>query len=349
MARPDPDTRDHCTVYRAPEEPGDSSDPVPFTLERTALTHTDVDTEVLRRAHDALDDGDFVWVSVDRPDDDLMHRLAAVFGIHELIVEDAVTAQQRPKFERYGEQILFVLRTVSYVRGGDDPDDTPDVSTGEVQVILGPDFVVTVGHGETPDPTAKAEFNLQRVFLPQTVLYSLADEVVDHYLSVSLELEDDVNDMETTVFAPGTSFDIQKVYLLMREVLEIRHAIDPLTVALKLLVNDDTIVKSSRTYLRDVLDHQILSADRTGNHAERLGSLVDAAAAKISLQQNTDMRKISAWAAVAVVPTLIAGVYGMNFDEMPELHWSFGYPLVIVFMLLVCGGLITVFRHNRWL
>lgn len=342
--------RDHCAVYRSPGPLQDAATHNPFTVERAVLTHRALDSEVLRRAYTSLEDGDFVWISVAEPDAELMHRLADVFGIHDLIVEDAVAAHQRPKFERYGRQIMFVLRTVSYVPGGEDPDLTPDVTTGEVQVILGPDFVITVGHGETPDPTSRVETNLQRVFLPQTVLYSLADEVVDHYLAVSVELEDDVSDMETTVFAPDAGFDIQEVYLLMREVLEIRHAIDPLTVALKLIVNDhDLIVAESRTYLRDVLDHQILAADRTGNHAERLGSLVDASAAMISLQQNTDMRKISAWAAVAVAPTLIAGIYGMNFDSMPELHWTFGYPLIIGVMLCVCSGLIAVFRHNRWL
>ena len=330
-----------CTVYRSPG----STDPgaVPDTI-------TDLDDIRLHRIRESLGTGDFCWIDVAEPDDAFMARVAEVFGIHELIAEDAVVALQRPKYERYGDQLLFVLRTVVYTPSGDDPDLTPDVTTGEVQVILGDNFVVTVNHGSTPDPDERVAENLERVLLPQTVLYSLADEIVDHYLEVSLQLEDDVSAMETRVFAPGSNLDIEEVYLLMREVLEIRHSIDPLTVALKLLVNDrELIVEDSRTYLRDVLDHQILSADRIGNHAERLASLVNAASAKISLQQNTDMRKISAWAAIAVVPTMIAGVYGMNFDDMPELHMSFGYPLVVGMMVLICLILIVLFRRNRWL
>lgn len=336
----------HCTVYRR----GPGGDHAPFSAHRTVLDVDHDDHDRLAGIHGSLGDGDFCWIDVTEPDARFMHLLAGVFGIHELIVEDAVSAHQRPKFEHYGNQLLFVLRTVHYRSGGTSPDGRPDVTTGEVQIILGPDYVITVGHGETPDPTDRVERNLRRLFLPQTVLYSLADEIVDHYLAVSLELEDDVSDMETAVFAAGSRFDIQEIYLLMREVLEIRHAIDPLTVALKLLLNDhDVIVKASRNYLRDVLDHQILSADRTGNHAERLGSLVDASAAMISLQQNTDMRKMSAWAGVAVVPTMIAGIYGMNFENMPELSWSFGYPLVIAVMLVICGSLIVLFRRNHWL
>jgi magnesium transporter len=341
----------HCTVYRAEyrsSTPGRIADE--GTPERFDLATTADDIEALRHAHESLGDGDFCWVHVTEPDEVFMHRIAGVFGIHELVVEDAVCAHQRAKFERYRSQMLFVLRTVNYTPGGTDTDLTPDVTTGEAQVILGRDFVVTVTHGDTPDPTDRVTENLERVFMPQTVLYSLADAIVDHYLDVTLQLEDDVTAMETTVFAPSVSFSIEEVYLLMREVLEIRHAIDPLTVALKLLVSDhDSIVDESRTYIRDVLDHQILAADRTGNFAERLASLVDAAAAKISLQQNTDMRKISAWAAVAVVPTMIAGIYGMNFEKMPELDWTFGYPLVICLMVAICTGLIVLFRHNRWL
>lgn len=345
----------HCTVYHADNRADnrDSSSGAAAAVgsaERFELNTTTGDVEALRHAHESLGEGDFCWVHVSEPDEAVMHRIAEIFGIHELVVEDAVTAHQRAKFERYKSQLLFVLRTVNYTPGGTDTDLTPDVTTGEAQVILGRDFVVTVTHGEAPDPTDRVTENLKRVFLPQTVLYSLADEIVDHYLDVTLQLEDDVIAMETTVFAPSISFSIEEVYLLMREVLEIRHAIDPLTVALKLLVSDhDNIIDDSRTYIRDVLDHQILAADHTGNYAERLASLVDAAAAKISLQQNTDMRKISAWAAVAVVPTMIAGIYGMNFKEMPELDWAVGYPLVVCLMVSICVGLIALFRHNRWL
>ncbi|WP_297008585.1 magnesium and cobalt transport protein CorA [uncultured Corynebacterium sp.] len=340
MSRTAPTVDARCTVYRAGGE---------GRVERFDPAAVG-DGDGLLHARESLRDGDFCWVSVTEPDGTFMRHVADVFGIHDLVVEDTVAAHQRPKLERYDSQLMFVLRTVNYTPGDAGNGFTPDVTTGEVQVILGADFVVTVGHGATPDPSERLTENLERVFLPQTVLYTLADEIVDHYLEVSLRLEDDVSAMETTVFAPAIGFSIEEIYLLMREVLEIRHAIDPLTVALKLLVTDhDHFVDDSRNYLRDVLDHQILAADRIGNYAERLTSLVDAAAAKISLQQNTDMRKMSAWAAVAVVPTLIAGIYGMNFERMPELGLSFGYPLVIAIMVLFCVSLIALFRHNRWL
>lgn len=348
-----------CTVYRTTRptpDAGDASDAPDghrdsgLSAASRILDGTADDVDLLRELRGSLAHSDFCWIDVAEPDDAFMLRIAAVFGVHELIVEDAVTAHQRPKYERYGSQVLFVMRTVNYTRGGQDTDLTPDVTTGEVQVILGPDFVVTVSHGRAPDPTDRVTTNLRRIPLPQTILYSLADEIVDHYLTVSDMLEDDVSEMESTVFAPSNGFDIQELYLMMREVLEIRHAIDPLTVALRTLHADrDILVEGSRAYVRDVLDHQIVAADRIRNYAERLTSLVDVAAAKISLQQNTDMRKISAWAAVAVVPTMIAGIYGMNFADMPELQWSFGYPLVILLMAAICCGLIAVFRRNHWL
>ncbi|HCT13988.1 MAG TPA: magnesium and cobalt transport protein CorA [Corynebacterium nuruki] len=324
--------------------PGTATGDRPY---RTAVPLSGSDD--IRRAWDSLDDDGFLWISLASPTTAEMRAVADVLHIHDLIVEDAVTARQRPKLERYGSQVLVVLRTIAYTRD-DDAGRTPDVSTGEVLVILGDRFVVTVSHGRVPDPLERLTHDLARDFRPHTVLYTATDLIVDHYTAVADEMEDDINELENAVFAPDGHFSIQDVYLMMREVLEVRHAIDPLTPPMqRLLTEPDLFSGESHSYFRDVVDHQVHAADRVRNFAERLRSLVDAASAKITLQQNTDMRKMSAWAGIALVPTIVAAIYGMNFEKMPELTWPFGYPLCLLAMLAVCGWLLFLFRRNKWL
>ena len=156
--------------------------------------------------------------------------------------------------------------------------------------------------------------------------------------------------MENRVFLPGSPVRIEPIYMLKRENLEMRHALDPMTAVLKALpVGKEKTGKSIRSLYVDILDHHTVAADRIISYDERLSTLLDSAVAKVSLQQNTDMRKISAWAAMAAVPTLIAGIYGMNFDNMPETHWKYGYFIVLVVMLSACVGLWLIFRRNKWL
>lgn len=342
---------DRCVLFRPGAGTGSAAGS--GRPRRRAVPLTDSgDIGDIGRVRDTLGepgDASFLWISLHSPTAERMRGIADVLRIHDLIVEDAVTARQRPKVERYGAQVLVALRTVNYSHG-DDSDPTPDVSTGEVLVILGDRFVVTVSHGAVPDPLDRVTDDLVRDFRPQTVLYSVTDLIVDHYTTVTDELEDDINAMENAVFAPTGHFDIEDVYLMMREVLEVRHAIDPLTPALRRLLEEpDLFSGESHSYFRDVVDHQVHVADRVRNFAERLRSLVDAAAAKITLQQNTDMRRMSAWAGIALVPTIIAAIYGMNFERMPELTWPLGYPLCILAICAICGWLFILFRRNHWL
>ncbi|MCV7255817.1 magnesium/cobalt transporter CorA [Mycolicibacterium fluoranthenivorans] len=297
----------------------------------------------------------FVWVGLHEPDEHQMQAVADVFGLHELAVEDAVHAHQRPKLERYDNTLFLVLKTIMYVEHESVAKAREIVETGEIMVFVGPDFVVTVRHGDhgglagvrkrmdsTPANCALG---------PYAVLHAIADHVVDHYLEVTDLVELDIDAMEENVFSPTSETDIEHIYLLKREVVEMRRAVGPLNLALQRLGSDhnDLISKEVRRYIRDVVDHNIQAADRIASYDEVLSSLVQAALGKVGMQQNTDMRKISAWVAIAAVPTALAGIYGMNFDYMPELHQVWGYPAVLLTMLTVCVLLHRTFRRNHWL
>jgi magnesium transporter len=297
----------------------------------------------------------FVWIGLHEPDEHQMQAVADVFGLHELAVEDAVHAHQRPKLERYDDTLFLVLKTVNYVEHESVALAREIVETGEVMIFVGPDFVVTVRHG---DHGGLAGVRRQMDATPANcklgpyaVMHAIADHVVDSYLDVTDLIETDIDAMEENVFSPNSATDIEHIYLLKREVVELRRAVSPLTLALQRMGTDhnDLISKEVRRYMRDVLDHNTQAADRIASYDEVLSSLVHAAVGKISMQQNTDMRKISAWVAVAAVPTAIAGIYGMNFDHMPELHQVWGYPAALGVMLIVCTLLYRTFRRNHWL
>jgi magnesium transporter len=297
----------------------------------------------------------FVWVGLHEPDDHQMQAVAEVFGLHELAAEDAVHAHQRPKLERYDNTLFLVLKTIMYVEHESVSKAREIVETGEIMIFVGPDFVVTVRHGDhgglagvrkrmdsTPANCALG---------PYAVLHAIADHVVDHYLAVTDLVENDIDAMEENVFSPDSVTDIEHIYLLKREVVEMRRAVGPLNLALQRLGADhnDLISKEVRRYIRDVLDHNTQASDRVASYDEVLSSLVQAAVGKVSMQQNTDMRKISAWVAIAAVPTALAGIYGMNFEHMPELAWTWGYPAVLLVMATVCTVLYVTFRRNHWL
>ncbi|WP_024799955.1 magnesium and cobalt transport protein CorA [Nocardia sp. BMG51109] len=299
-------------------------------------------------------DAGFVWVGLHAPDEFQMAEMAHTFGLHELAVEDAVQAHQRPKLERYDDDIFLVLRTVKYVEH--DLHATSEiVETGEIMVFLGGDFVVTVRHGEHTGLTGvRRELEAtpqQLAFGPAAVLHAVADHVVDSYISVTQEVEADVEEMEEEVFTPRSRLAVESIYQLKREVVELRRAVNPLSLPLQMLSRgtDLSLPKEVRRYLRDVADHHTAVAERISDFDESLSALINAALAKVTVQQNTDMRKISAWVAIAAVPTMTAGIYGMNFDHMPELHWTFGYPLVLLVILVICGGLLIALRRNNWL
>ena len=297
----------------------------------------------------------FVWVGLHEPDDHQMQSVADVFDLHELAVEDAVHAHQRPKLERYDNTLFLVLKTITYVEHESVAKAREIVETGEIMIFVGPDFVVTVRHGDHGG-LAKVRKRMDSTpancaLGPYAVLHAIADHVVDHYLEVTDLVEFDIDAMEENVFSPTSETDIEHIYLLKREVVEMRRAVGPLNLALQRLGSDhnDLISKEVRRYIRDVVDHNTQASDRIASYDEVLSSLVQAAVGKVSMQQNMDMRKISAWVAIAAVPTALAGIYGMNFEHMPELAWTYGYPMVLLVMATVCSGLYFTFRRNHWL
>ncbi|MBJ7338043.1 magnesium/cobalt transporter CorA [Mycolicibacterium sp.] len=297
----------------------------------------------------------FVWVGLHEPDTHQMQSVADVFGLHELAVEDAVHAHQRPKLERYDNTLFLVLKTIMYVEHESVAKAREIVETGEIMIFVGPDFVVTVRHGDhggLAGVRKRMDNNPTSCALgPYAVLHAISDHVVDHYLEVTDLVENDIDAMEENVFSPTSETDIEHIYLLKREVVEMRRAVGPLNLALQRLGSDhnDLISKEVRRYIRDVVDHNTQATDRIASYDEVLSSLVQAAVGKVSMQQNMDMRKISAWVAIAAVPTALAGIYGMNFEHMPELAWTFGYPMVLLVMATVCSALYFNFRRNHWL
>ncbi|UJW33233.1 magnesium/cobalt transporter CorA [Saccharothrix sp. AJ9571] len=312
-------------------------------------THSEAIEEVRRRG------SGFVWIGLHEPDEEQIQGVAETFGLHELAVEDAVHAHQRPKLERYDDNLFLVLKTVRYVEHESPTTANEIVETGELMAFLGKDFIVTVRHGNHSG-LARLRRELdnepERLHLgPAAVLHAIADHVVDHYLDVTDHLEEDIDEMEGQVFAPRSSVTAETIYFMKREVLEMRRAVMPLATPLKRLAEGHSrlVPDEVRSYFRDVDDHLTQVTERVVNFDELLTTLVDATLAKITLQQNTDMRKITSWAAIIAVPTMGVGVYGMNFDYMPELHWKFGYPMVMGVILVVCLILYRIFRKNRWL
>jgi magnesium transporter len=297
----------------------------------------------------------FVWIGLHEPDEEHMQEVADVFGLHPLAVEDAVHAHQRPKLERYDDTLVFVLKTVNYVPHESVVLAREIVETGEIMIFVGKDFVITVRHGEhggLSEVRKRMDANPEHLRLgPYAVMHAIADYVVDHYLAVTNLMECDIDGIEALAFAPSGKLDVEPIYLLKREVVELRRCVAPLSQAFQRMQNEnkDLISKEVRRYLRDVADHQSEAADQIVAYDDMLNSLVQAALARVGMQQNSDMRKISAWAGIVAVPTMIAGIYGMNFEFMPELKWHWSYPAVIGLMVLTCLFLYRSFRTRNWL
>jgi magnesium transporter len=229
------------------------------------------------------------------------------------------------------------------------------VATGEVMAFLGRDFVITVRHGEHSglhDVRRRLEADREQLAQgPSTVLHAIADHVVDGYLAVTAAIEDDIDELEREVFTPRCAPDSERIYAMKREVLELRRAVVPLGGPLRKLTEGYSalVPHDVRSYFRDVDDHLVTVTERIASFNELLTTLVDAALAKITMQQNGDMRKITSYAAMISVPTMVAGIYGMNFTFMPELHWRFGYPVIMALTAVACLLLFRVFRRNQWL
>ncbi|PXX68853.1 magnesium transporter [Nocardia tenerifensis] len=296
----------------------------------------------------------FVWVGLHEPDEAQMAEIAETFGLHALAAEDAVHAHQRPKLERYDDTLVLVMRTVAYVEH-DLHSISEIVETGEIMIFTAPDFVVTVrhgGHSELASLRKGLEADPERLTLGTgAVLHAIADHVVDSYIEVTQSIELDIDAMEEEVFTPRSRVTVESIYQLKREVVELRRAVNPLADPLQLLGHkpDIPLPKEIRRYMRDVADHHAGVAERITDFDEALSALISAALAKVGVQQNTDMRKISAWVAIAAVPTMIAGLYGMNFTHIPGSEAAWGFWLVVAVTLAICVGLYINFHRNDWL
>ncbi|MBD0023310.1 magnesium transporter [Gordonia pseudamarae] len=298
----------------------------------------------------------FVWLGLHEPDATQMQNVGELFGLHELVIEDAIHAHQRPKLEVYDDVRFLVLRTVKYVEHESIDHASEVVETGEIMIFTGPDFVVTVRHGDHTHLSGVRRRLEKRPELlrlgPMAVLHAIADRVVDSYLAVAEKMDTDVEAIENAVFEPSARrVRIEPVYMLKREVLELRRAVSPLSMPLATLTVPDRpgVPTEIRRYLGDVADHLAMVIEQIAEYDLVLSSLLDAATAKIGIQQNTDMRKISAWVAIGAVPTMIAGIFGMNFEHMPGTGHTWAFVTLLVVLTVICVGLFAVFRHHRWL
>ncbi|WP_327182442.1 magnesium and cobalt transport protein CorA [Streptomyces sp. NBC_01334] len=298
----------------------------------------------------------FVWLGLHEPTNDEFAGIAELFDLHPLAVEDAVEAHQRPKVERYGETLFAVFKTVCYVEHEELTETSEVVNTGEIMVFVGRDFVITVRHGRHgslgPLREELESDTAQLAKGPSAVLHAVADHVVDDYLNVIDSVQEDIDKVETDVFAAnGARADPGRIYQLKRELLELKRAVVPLGRPLLDLADRPVRVidPEIQAYFRDVSDHLLRATEQIAAFDELLNSILQAHLAQVTVAQNEDMRKITAWAAVIAVPTMVCGVYGMNFDHMPELHWRFGYPLVIGVISVACWVLYRGFRRNGWL
>lgn len=311
----------------------------------------------LRDAARAARHGSFVWIGLQEPSDEDFAEVAKEFGLPPLAVEDAVRAHQRPKLEVYEHVVFAVLKPVRYV----DSEEVVDLS--EVAFFLGEHFAITVRHGIS-DVLAQVRQELDTPGAkllehgPTGVLYRAADLIVDEYERVGDSIGTDVEEIESEVFGGDESDHAQRIYKLKREVIVFRRAVLPLVAPLQRLADGQVplIDPAAKPYFRDVHDHLLRAADAIEAQDKLLTDVLSADLAQVGIRQsntavrqNEDMRKISAWAAIALVPTAIAGIYGMNFDNMPELHWHYGYFLVLGVIVAACAGLYVAFRRNDWL
>ena len=297
----------------------------------------------------------FVWLGLHQPELTEMTAIAETYGLHELAVEDAVKAAQRPKLERFNDVTFLVLRTARYCEHAELTENSEVVETGQVMLFIGPKFLISVRHGDACRLSpVRAELETKRDLLlhgPWAVAYGITDRVVDLYLEVAEQLEDDLDVLEAEVFDRNSHGRIQRIYQMKRELVEFKRAVIPLQRPLMTLTSqvNREVPKEIRRYFRDVQDHLSRTVDQVNSYDDLLNSILQARLAQVTVDQNNDMRKIAAWAAIAAVWTSIAGVEGMNFDNMPELKMTYGYPVVLALMLGVSLALYRWFRRNGWL
>jgi len=305
--------------------------------------------DISEALEDARSTDGFIWIGLHEPEQAEFARVTTEFGLHPLAVEDAVKAHQRPKLEAYGDTLFLVLRTLRYV------DHTSDIESGELMLFVGDTFVVSVRHGKAnPLTQVRRRLEEREEVLrcgPSAVLYAVCDAVVDTYTEIAAEVQTDVEEVETRVFSPDRTNDAEAIYRLKREVLEFRHAATPLVEPMRALAGGEAgiVHPATRPFFRDVADHVVRVTEQVDACDDLLTGILNANLAQVSVRQNDDMRRISAWVAIVAVPTLVAGIYGMNFAHMPELTWRYGYPMSLLLMLTVCTLLYRAFRRSGWL
>src|SRR5262245_22138923 len=306
--------------------------------------------------------GALAWIGLFRPTDAQFKPVAEEFGLHELAVEDAIVAHQRPKLERYGDTLFVVLRAATYL------DAEEEVEFGEIHVFVGPDFVLTVRHSRTPDLGVvrhRMEESPELLALgPEAVLYAILDSVVDGFAPVVAGLQKDIDEIETQVFR-GDPQVSRRIYELSGEVIEFQRSVRPLHAMLDALVAGFEKYGTNeelQRYLRDVADHATTVGERVAAFRQNLSDILTVNATLVnqaqneevkrlteaSYQQNEEVKRISAWAAIIFAPTLVGTIYGMNFD-IPETHWAYGYPFAIALMIVISVGLWLIFRRRGWL
>ena len=296
----------------------------------------------------------FVWLGLHEPSAKQMADVAEVFGLDPLAVEDAVTADARPKVERFGETSFIVMRTTRYVEHPELTETSEVVETGLIMLFVGDRFVVSVRHGDL-GPLGPVRTDLESephrmAGGPWAVVYAVCDRLVESYLRVSTSIEVDIDTLEESVFATHGSSRIAQIYQLKREIMEFKRAVAPLQRPMAALVEDKSVMpKESRRYMRDAADRLLRVGDRIAAYDDLLNSILQARLAQVTVDQNNDMRKIASWAAIAATQTAIAGIYGMNFRFMPELQTRFGYPAVLTLMLVSAVVLYRMFRRSGWL
>ena len=310
-------------------------------------------------AVDSAREGDgFVWLGLHEPSPEQLEQLGLVFSLHPLALEDASSARQRPKIERHESDMFLAMRTLAYVDRVDRVDHEAGgdvVETGAVMVFLGEYFVITIRHGKHASMAGlrkRLEENPEQLALgPSAVLHAVTDKVVDDYLAVVDSVQQDLEEIETNVFAPRAGTDIERIYQLKRDIIEMKRTVWPLAAPLRELSERPRrmIHPEIREYFRDVTDHLTRVHEQVASFDELLTSILQAGLARVAVAENEDMRKISAWVAIAAVPTMIAGIYGMNFQHMPELSQRWGYEAVLALMGGICAALFRGFKRNGWL
>lgn len=306
-------------------------------------------SDALHEARACGDPSAFLWLGLFEPTPDELDLVAREFGLHPLAVEDAMSAHQRPKMEHYKGSTFLVFKTLME----DDPHHP--LQLGEISVFLGDNFVVTVRHGAA-NPLSGVRHRVEATpellkHGPSAVLYAVADLIVDSYSSYALLMQDTIDELETEVFSPVRGDYGGPIYALKRNAIVFARAVVPMVQPTNALVagQEDRIPKETIPYFRDVSDHVLRATDGAREWNELLDHMLDADRSRVSVQQNDDMRRISAWAAILAIPTAIAGIYGMNFDNMPELHWHYSYYVVLGVMATACVVLYVLLKRAKWL